>query len=363
MRQQLTRLMIPLLVAVTAGCHRGAKPDAKAQQPEVTAIPVSTTVVTAKPVSQDLVVNGTIIAKSQISVMPKTSGRIIELTVAEGDRVTKGQVIARLETPELGWQLQQQKGGLISAEANLDQAEDNFNRMRELAAEGVISQQQLKSSETQVRVARSQLKQAKAAISLMESQLANGTVTSPITGVVVAKGLDMGAMASPNSPIVTVAAAGEMQVKLPIAERDLSLVREGGKVVITSVALPGESFHGRISEIAPMVDPQTRLIPVKVDLARNGRLKVGMNVSTAIAGPTHQGLTVPAGALVTDGAEQIVFLAREGKAVRIPVMTGIRGKDWAEISDGLKGGDLVIVKGSAFVKEGSDIELEAGGAK
>lgn len=362
MRQQLTRLMIPVLVAVTAGCHRGAKPDAKAEQPEAAPIPVSTMAVSQKPVSRDLVVNGTIIPKSQVSVMPKTSGRIIELRVAEGDRVTKGQLIARLETPELGWQLQQQKGGLISAEANLDQAEDNHNRMRELAAEGVISQQQLKSAETQVRVARSQLKQTKAAISLMESQLANGTVTSPITGVVISKGLDMGAMASQNSIIVTIAEAGEMQVKLPIAERDLSLVREGGKAVITSVALSGESFSGRISEIAPMVDPQTRLIPVKVDLARSGRLKVGMNVSAAIAGPTHRGLTVPAAALVTDGAEQIVFLANAGKAQRVPVTTGLRGADWAEITDGLKGGEQVIVKGSAFVKEGLSVKLE-GGAK
>lgn len=352
--------MIPLLVAVTAGCHRGAKPDAKAEQPEAAPIPVSTTVVGPRAVSEDLVVNGTVIAKSQVNVMPKTSGRIIELSVAEGDRVTKGQVIARLETPELGWQLQQQKSALISAEANLDQAEDNYSRMKELAAEGVISQQQLKSALTQVRVARSQLKQSKAAISLMESQLANGTVTSPITGVVVAKGLDLGAMAGPSSSIVTVAAAGEMQVKLPIAERDLSLVREGGKVLVSSVALPGESFHGRVSEIAPMVDPQSRLIPVKVDLARNGRLKVGMNVSAAIAGPSHQGLTVPAGALVTDGAEQIVFLATSGKAQRVSVTTGVRGADWAEITGGLKGGEAVIVKGSAFVKEGLSIKPEGG---
>ncbi|MNX97945.1 putative efflux system component YknX [compost metagenome] len=167
-------------------------------------------------------------------------------------------------------------------------------------------------------------------------------------------------MASPNSSIVTIAEAGEMQVKLPIAERDLSLVRNGGKVQITSVALPGESFSGRITEIAPMVDPQTRLIPVKVDLARNGRLKVGMNVSAAIAGPSHQGLTVPAGALVTDGAEQIVYLANAGKAQRVPVTTGIRGTDWAEITDGLKGGEQVIVKGSAFVKEGLAVKLEGG---
>ncbi|MNL53977.1 periplasmic multidrug efflux lipoprotein precursor [compost metagenome] len=97
-----------------------------------------------------------------------------------------------------------------------------------------------------------------------------------------------------------------------------------------------------------------------MDLARNGRLKVGMNVSAAIAGPAHQGLTVPAAALVTDGAEQIVFLANAGKAQRVPVTTGMRGADWAEVTDGLKGGETLIVKGSAFVKEGLSIKLEGG---
>ncbi len=358
MQKKVAWLSIALAVTLVVGC-RGPKADTN-QEAARAPVAVATVPATTRPMSKDLVVNGTLIAKSQVNVMPKTSGRILELRVEEGSRVRKGETIAVLETPELGWQLQQQKSALISAEANRDQAEDNLSRMRELATEGVISQQQLKAAETQAKVASSQVKQAKAAISLMESQLANATITSPISGVVIAKGLDVGAMAGPSTSIVTVAQAGSLQAKLPVAERDLGLVREGGRVTVTSVALPGEAFVGRISEIAPMVDPQTRLITVKVDLAQTGRLKVGMNVNGTVAGPTQNVLAVPGTAILTDGAEQIVYLATGGKAERVVVTTGLRSGELVEVTSGLQPGAPVITEGAAFVKNGDPIAVGGG---
>lgn len=358
MQKKLAWLSLALAVTLVVGC-RGPK-AATTKDAARAPISVETTQVAARTLARDLVVNGTIIAKSQVNVLPKTSGRILELRVDEGARVRKGEVIAVLETPELGWQLAQQKSALVSAEANRDQADDTLTRMRELATEGVISQQQLKATETQAKVAASQVKQAKAAISLMESQVANGTITSPISGVVLSKGLEVGAMAGPTTPIVTLAQAGSLQAKLPVSERDLGMVREGGRVTVTSVALPGESFDGRISEIAPMIDPQTRLLTVKVDLPRTGRLKVGMNINGLIAGPTHEALAIPATALLTDGAEQIVYLARTGAAERVVITTGLRTGPWVEVTSGLKPGDDLITTGASFVKQGDPVVVSGG---
>lgn len=358
MPKKLAWLSLALAVTLVGGC-RGPKADTSKDVARAP-VAVETTAVTARSLAKDLVVNGTIIAKSQVNVLPKTSGRILELRVDEGARVRKGEVIAVLETPELGWQLQQQKSALISAEANRDQAEDSLNRMRELATEGVISQQQLKAAETQAKVASSQVKQAKAAISLMESQLANGTITSPISGVVLSKGLDAGAMAGPTTAIVTIAKAGSLQAKLPLAEGDLGMVRTGGRVKVTSVALPGETFPGRISEIAPMVDPQTRLITVKVDLQETGRLKVGMNINGTVAGPVRETLAIPATAVLTDGAEQIVYLAKADKAERVVITTGLRTGEWVEVTSGLQPGDALITSGATFVKQGDPVAVSGG---
>lgn len=359
MQNERMKLLIPVMIALLAGCHRGAKPGV-ADKPLAVPVPVTTALVRSASVAKELVVTGSLIAKSQVNVLPKTTGRLIELDVQEGDRVHRGEVIAKLEAPELTWQLQQQKSALLSAEASFDQAKDNLRRMSELAGEGAISQQQLEQAKVQARIAKSQVEQANASISLMRTTMANSILTSPLDGLVLAKGLDLGGMATPQTSIVTIAQAGQLQAKLPIAERDLGMVQPGGVVAVNSVAFPEETFKARIREVAPMVDPETRLVTVKADLDDSRRLKVGMNVNATLRGPAHLGLVVPSDALVSDGAEVIVYVVKDAKARRVPVVTGVRSGQQTEILDGLKAGDAVIVKGSSFVKDGDSLQVQGG---
>ncbi|MEB3187277.1 MAG: efflux RND transporter periplasmic adaptor subunit [bacterium] len=359
------RIALAVVLSCSLGlvaCKRPEKPAEAAASAEATrsVVPVETVRVRPEPVSQDLVVNGTVIPRAQVQVLPKASGRLLTLSVQEGDRVSRGQIIARLETPELEWQLRQQESGILTAQANLEQARDNLTRISDLARDGAVSQAQLKAAQTQVKVAEAGIAQSRAAINLLKSQLSSGTVTSPISGVVVTRHVDPGALAGPSTPLVTIADTSALQVKLPVAERDLGLVREGGQVTVESVALPGEAFRGRVAEIAPLVDAQTRLIHVKVDLPAPGRLKVGMNVSTRLKGPAHAALVVPSAAIVTDGAEEIVFVAQASQAVRVAIAAGIRDPLRTEVVSGLKPGDAVIVKGSSFVKDGDPIAVNGG---
>lgn len=347
-----------------AGCHRQTTGPGKSQVAEAPAkppVPVVTATVVREPVARNLVQNGLIIARSQINILPRTTGRILELRAMEGDRVKAGQILARLDTPELNWQLAQQKSMLLSSQANLDLARDNLIRLQELAREGVVSQQQLKAAEAQEKVAAAQVRQSKASIALMETQLANSVITSPITGTVVARALDVGAMALPSTPIMTIAQAGAFQVKLQVPERELPLIREGGRLYVTSVALPGERFPARIREISEMLDPQTRLIPVKADLERNGRLKIGMNVKATLVGRPHLGLVVPTRAILTDGAEQIVYVAERDQerwiARRVAIKTGVRTPERTEVVSGLASGDQVLVEGASFVRDGDAIAI------
>lgn len=115
-----------------------------------------------------------------------------------------------------------------------------------------------------------------------------------------------------------------MQAKLSFAERDLALVSEGGRVTVTSAALPGEAFKGRI------------------------------------AGTAHSALVVPTDAVLTDGAEQIVYLAKGSKALRVSVRIGVRGPLQTEILSGLSAGDPVIVRGGTFVRDGDPVAIKKG---
>ncbi|MBU6430144.1 MAG: efflux RND transporter periplasmic adaptor subunit, partial [Cyanobacteria bacterium REEB65] len=177
---------LPIVLAATLlllGCHHGLKADSRSL-PKAPAMPVTTVAVREARVSRPLDLTGTVIARNQVAIIPKTTGRIQELEVDEGYQVHAGQVVAVLETPELGWQVQQQRSGVSSAQATLRQAQDNLARMQNLAGQGVVSDQQLLQAKTQVQLAQSQLSQAKAGVSLMESNLDNHIVTSPVSGVV-----------------------------------------------------------------------------------------------------------------------------------------------------------------------------------
>lgn len=358
-------ILMPLLAIAalsgTSACHKSGEPEPAASAAVRKPVSVTTAAVATAPVSRRLELTGTVIPKAQVSILPKASGRVLELGAEEGARVRKGQILARLDVPEMAWQLQQGRSGLAAAESNLELARDNLRRIRELREQDVASDQQLRSAEASVRLNESQVRQARASIRLLETTQSNAVVTSPIDGIVLQRQVEVGAMAGPSTALFTVARADGYQAKLSFSERDLALVREGAAVTMTSVALPGEVFRGRVLDIAQIVDPQTRLISAKVSLERAGRLRVGMNVVGVLAAGTHQGMVVPTAAVQTDGAEQVVYLADGEKAVRTPVRTGIRQADRVEVLSGVEPGDRVVAQGAAFVKDGDLLTIKTGG--
>lgn len=344
------------LPGALAGCHRNAVRPAtrSAQQPPV---PVTTVVAQEGPVARHATEDGSVIARSEVQILPRTTGRIAAMDVAEGDTVHAGQVIAQLEVPELTYQLEQQQSSLLSATANLAEATDNAQRMQELADQGVVSQQQLVQAQTQAEVARAQVQQTRAAIAQMEAQVANGTITSPIDGVVLTRSQNMGDMASPGTPLYTIAQQGGLQIRLAIPEADLPLAQVGEEIPISAVAVPGATFSARIAEVAPLVDPKTRLVTVKADLPPDTPVRIGMDVSAVLHGSSHQALVVPAEAIVVVGAEQIVYVVRDGHAWRTPIQTGLRSDGEVEVTSGLAAGNTVVVKGSSFLSDGIPVTV------
>ncbi|MEB3203279.1 MAG: efflux RND transporter periplasmic adaptor subunit [Candidatus Sericytochromatia bacterium] len=351
---------LTFVCAAMVGCQKAAAPAAEAG-PARKPVAVTVEPVQAARMSRRLELSGTVIPKAQVTIIPKSSGRVLELGAEEGARVRKGQVLARLDVPEMAWQLQQGRSGLAAAEANLELARDNLRRVRELREQDVASDQQLRSAEASVRLNDSQVRQARASIRLLETTQANAVVTSPIEGIVLQRQVEVGAMAGPSTPLFVLARADGFQAKLSFSERDLASVREGAPVTVTCVALPGEQFLGRIVDIAQVVDPQSRLISAKVSLERTGRLRVGMNVVGVLAAGTHEGLVVPTAAVQTDGAEQVVYVAEGTKAVRTPVRTGLREAARVEVLSGVARGVKVVADGASFVKDGDALRIKAGG--
>ncbi len=347
--------LVPLLVTGVVGCQKGEPKQSDAEKAQGQAISVSVATAEEGDVSIPLVVEGNIAARSEVKILPKLAGRILSVKVEEGSSVTSGQTLAMIESPEMEWQMQQQKASLQTAQANLENARSNLDRMRTLVDQGAVSQQQYETALTQLKVAEAQAKQIKASIRLLETQRENATVTSPISGVVIDRTAEVGVMAMPSNPLFTIAEAGPLELQVNVPEQEMSHLKLGAPVRVESAAFPGEVFIGKIREVSPSVDPQTRQIKAKIDLGRGSTLKIGMFVRGTIETRKRQSMVVPTAAVMTEGEEAFVYLDEGGKAKRITVKTGIREGSRVEVLSGLSTGMPVVVEGGAFLKDGSSI--------
>ena len=321
-------------------------------------------------VTQPIEVSGTVVPDSEVRILPKLTGRLLWV-VEEWARVQAGQEIARIETPELSWQTQQARAVVGTAKAGLNLAQANLQNAREMAGrvelqfkEGAANPQQRdqavnaqRVATAQVEQARAQIAQAEAGVKVFETQQGNARITSPVSGVVTGRLVDIGGMANPTQPILVIANARRRLVKAAVSERDLRLVRTGMRAEVTSVAYPDRTFHGTLIETSPALDIPSRTVPAKIQLAAADVLKFGMSVTVRLQSDSRRGLVIPASAVQQDGAGHAVFLAKGGKAFRVPVEVGARMSGKVEIRSGLAAGDPVIQKGADFLKDGDPVKV------
>lgn len=345
-----TSLMGILSLALLTGC----KPEQPRQAEGAPARTVSVAVATMGRIADRLVLGGTVQAAAEVRVLPRITGRLLDVTVDEGDRVRPGQVLARIETTELEWQREQQRAALATAEAGLAKARSDRDRMRLLLVDGAISRQQFDHAATQAEMSKAQVRQIRAAIRQLDAQIGHGVVVSPIAGTVLARSAETGSLATPGAPLFTLARDGRLSVHLQVPEQHVPLLKAGAPVKVRSSAYPGREFPSRIARVNPAVDPRTRLLPVKVDLPPS-ELRVGMFVEVEIQEGDRQALVIPAAAIQSDGSGTWVYRVDQGRVRRSPVEIGSRSGDRVEILSGLTAGAKVVSGGSAFLSDGDSV--------
>lgn len=173
---------------------------------------------------------------TEVVVSSKVTGRIIDLKVDEGSNVTTNEVLAEVEK-------QDYQASLDNARAKYKLAQKEYARNKELFASGSISADQLDT-------ARTNFEAAAASQTLAENQLSYTTITSPISGSILAKAVEMGELVVPGSPIVTMANLDQVKLYLYVGETVVGKLKLGGEVKVTVDSLPGKVFPGRISYIS-----------------------------------------------------------------------------------------------------------------
>lgn len=333
---------------------------------------VEVSTATRSSVSQQLVVVGNLIGDATVAVVPRVGGRMQEIYVRLGDQVRRGQRIAKIEDFELQEQLKQQESALEVSkatirqrEADLQLAETNAERSRNLFARQLLPKQTLDDTEAryqaalaQLDLARAQNNQSMSRLEELKIQVENTTIVSPVNGFIARRAADPGAFVSQNAPVVDVVDIGRVRLVANIVEKDLTQIQAGDDTRVEVDAYPGEMFVGRIARVSPVLDPSTRTAPVEIEIPNPGfRLKPGMYARVTVTTDQRKdALVVPTNALVDIGGRRGLFVAAENDTVLFRAITvGIEENALTEILEGVREGERVVTTGGAALRDGDRV--------
>lgn len=288
-------------------------------------------------------------------VGPKTQGRVTDLRAELGSRVREGDILAHLESPDVGVTRSQ----LVEAEALLAIAQETFDRETRLEAAGISSRREVLDAEGQLRTIEASLRSAEERLRLFGAA-AHGDgghfdVVAPYDGVVVERHAGRGEVVGPADQLFTIADLTVLWIELDIFERDMSRVTEDQPVELTTAAWPGRSFPARIVYVADVLDAQSRTVRARVEVDNSdGALKPGMFATAFIntaAGRTV--VAVPRDAVQNVEGQDVVWIPGDeaGAFLANPVLLGeeLPG-GMVAIEAGLTAGDPVVVAGAFTLK-------------
>lgn len=330
--------------------------------------------------SESLSVVGNLIGAATVEAVPKVSGRLETVSVRLGDRVSRGQRIAKVEDREILEQVKQAEASFdVSAatirqrEADLKLAQTNLDRSRSLFERQLIPRQtfddvdaRYQAAMAAVDLARAQHAQAQARLDELKINLANTVIASPVAGFIGKRSLDPGAWVTPNSEFISVVDISVVRLVVNVIEKDLRRITPGMKAEVGVDAFPGEKFAGRIAHVAPVLDPATRTAQIEVEVQNSSfRLKPGMYAKVDfVVERKMNALLVPAKAVVDLRGQKGVFLPDEGDVARFkPITVGMSQPEVVEVVEGLQDGTRVITTGAAALREGDRIVLLGQGGR
>lgn len=336
------------LIALALGLPAGqASAQAPAKSGPPPALPVEAEPVRIEPWEQAASAIASLKADESVIVRPEVAGRIKSIEFKEGQAVTQGTVLFRLDAEEYEAQLQQSRTAVRLAETV-------FNRARDLRGRNLASAQEF--DEAQAR-----LEEARAQVALDQAVLGKMTLVAPFDGIVGVRQVSVGAYVKEGDDLVSLDAIDPLKADVRVPEPYISLIRNRQQFTLTVDAYPGETFSGEVFAIDPSVDSASRTILLRGRVPNDRKLlRPGMFAKVSVVlRQSDKAVTVPERALVPQRDKQFVFKVVDGKAQRVEITVGDRKAGRALVTSGLFGGELVITagQGKPMMREGTPITV------
>ena len=326
------------LFAVSCGSNSQSTGAAAGAAETIPNVEVSKAI--ARDVPQESAYASTVQAWAVNNIMPQQGGRIRKINVEVGDYVQKGQVLAEMDRLQLD-----------QLELQIQNDEQEFERLKSLYAEGGVSQSDFEAAELAYKVRRSNYDNLKE----------NTILRSPITGYVTARNFDAGDMFGMSAPLFVVQQVVPVKLLVGISESEYSKVKKGDSIKLTADAIPGRVFTGKVERLYPTIDAATHTFKAEVAVANADKaLRPGMYARVSVNFGNRHSVIVPDRAIVKQEGTgtRFIFVLKEDNTVSyVPVTVGRHIGAEYEILSGIEEGATVVVKGQTLLKDGVKVNV------
>jgi len=369
-------ILIVILVIIIAGGVTWTLKQKSAVKPAPVAAPIAlaaptleflpSEIFTAKPldIQQTLSLSGALRAVDISSVKARVAAEVREIPVREGDAVRAGQIVARMDVTEFQARVDQARGTLNAARAQLDIATKNRDNNRTLVEKGFISKNAFDNSASQYATAEANVEAAKGALDVVQKLVNDTVIRSPIAGVVAMRYVQAGEKVSADNKLLDIVNLQKMELEAAVPTNDITNVAIGQRVTLRIEGLP-QTIEGKVVRINPATQSGSRSVLVYVQIANpQNQLRSGMFAEAQLILKTKTGvLALPQNAIRKDGNGTYVYVVEGGVLARKPVTIGMSGRTsddyMTEVLSGIDFGTQVVGTDMGSLQPGTHVRINA----
>ncbi len=318
--------------------------------PAPAATVVEATKVAVVRLPQALTAVGSLRSDETVIVRPEVAGRIVQIQFREGERVSRGQVLVKLDDSV-------QQADLDRARANLTLSRTKHERSIDLNKKGFISAQALDETLNNLKVAQADAE-------LMQARSAKTAIVAPFSGTIGLRSVSVGDYVKEGQDMVNLESLDPLKVDFRVPELAMSQVKPGQTLQVTLDAIPDKAYAGQVFAINPMIDANGRSIVIRAQVRNtDGKLRPGMFARVRLfTSDNKDTLVVPEESLFPLGDDKYVYKVVDGKAARQKIVIGQRREGRVEVTDGLSADDVVVTAGIIKLRDGAPVSVANGAA-
>lgn len=300
-------------------------------------------------------------SKNQANLSTIVMGTVTQTEVNVGDRVQKGDVLLRIKDDQITAQKRQLEANMVQAQANLDNTEKNYNRIKNLYAEESATSKEMDDISTMYEIAKANMEALRASLREVNEMLNYTVIRAPFDGIVSKKFVNEGDMAAPGHPLVAVSNPGQIKITANIPEQLINSLEEGSQVTITVPAAGLNLVPAKIYAVSQAADRASRQYAVEAQLTEKtleSNLKTGMFAEMYINMDDSETLFIPKSAIVQRGQLTGIYtLSSDNLAMLRWVRTGKSSGERIEIISGLKAGETFVTDADQKIRQGQLLNL------